>query len=249
MEPDTPIISNPNLPAPSIVTMPAILPETMQGSSTRQSSPVMPYCAVRLPVGRYFMFAVQSVRYQSASDNVAMRAGSFDWQGAIMTYSCPFLVELPQVASPELTLTAMRDGRGFIADIEGWDDAEFIEYGWRRLESSGQAGELDFTNPANHVTITHQHIIDVLILEDLLEILQNPSYTHRLSNLGIGKQVTALINPAPLVYTYGFAARPLIGRQVVGSVISGAVELTIDPNTGQTPVVSVLQSLASYCDT
>ncbi len=245
VEPETPIITDPELPPPALTVVPSNLPETVQGSSTRQTSPVMPYCTARLPVGRYFMFMAQSVRYRSVSDSTVMRAGSYDWQGMSGAYTCPFLVEFPAVGSANLTLTALPNGRGFTAEIEGWEEAEFIEYGWRRL---GEGGELDFSNPANHVSITHQRAITVLILEDLLEILQNPDYTHRLSRLGVGRQVTALINPAPIVRAYLFAARPLMGRQVAGATISGTAQLTLDPNSGQTPIMGILQSLASYCD-
>ena len=247
VDPDTPIISNPNLPPPAIATMPAILPQTMQGSSIRQGTPVMPYCAVRLPVGKYFMFAVQSVRNRSVSDNAVMRAGSFDWQGNPVTYSCPFAVEFPQVESANLTLTGLEDGRGFIVEIEGWEEAEFVEYAWRRTPEGG-GGDINFDDPDNHVSITHQRNIEVLIVGEYLNVLANPHYANLLVNLGLSREVTALLNPESLRLSFDLAARPLNGRQVVGDTITGTVQLSIDPNLGQTPILNALQSLAVYCD-
>ena len=247
VDPDTPIITNPNLPPPAITTMPAILPEIIQGSSIRQGTPIMPYCAVRLPVGRYYMFAIQSVRHRSVSGNTVMRAGSFNWQGDPVVYTCPFLVKYPQTNPANLILSAMDDGRGFIAVIDGWEDAEFIEYAWRRTPESG-GGEIDFNDPDNHPTISHQRTIEVLILEDYLKILANPHYANLLVNLGLSREVTALLRPEMLRLSFDMAARPLNGRQVVGDAITGTVILPIDPNLGQTPILNALQSLAIYCD-
>ena len=247
VEPETPIITNPNLPPPAITVMPANLPETMQGSSTRQESPIKPYCAVRLPVGRYFMFSVQSVRYRSISDNVVMRAGSFDWQGSSIIYTCPFLVEFPQLEAANLTLTGLEDGRGFIAVIDGWEDAEFIEYAWRRTPEGG-GGEIDFNDPDNHPAISHQRNIEVIIVGEYLNVLANPHYANLLVNLGLSREVTALLNPEALRLSFDLAARPLDGRQVVGDTITGTIVLAIDPDLGQTPILNALQSLAIYCD-
>ena len=247
VEPETPIISDPQLPAPSITVMPVNLPETIQGSSSRQSSPVSPFCAVRLPLGRYFMFTVQSVKNRSLSQNVTMTAGSYSWQGVSQNYTCPFLVEFPGIGAADLSLTSLSDGSGFIASLEGWEDAEYIEFAWKRAASGIE--ELDFDNAVNHPGISRQRDIQVLVLEDILSIMNNPHYQHRLVNLGLGRQVTELCHPSDLEYTYQFSCRPVSGRQVVGSTISGLIELSIDPNLGQTPVVTALQSLAIYCDT
>ena len=248
VEPETPIITDPQLPAPSITVMPVNLPETIQGVSTRQSSPVMPFCAVRLPIGRYFMFTVQSVKNRSLSQNVTMSAGSYSWQGISQNYTCPFVVEFPTIETAELTLTSLSDGSGFFANINGWGDAEYIEYIWKRI-TPGQPEELDFNNADNHPGISRQQNIRILILEDILSIMNNPHYKHRLVNLGLGRQVTEFCHPTNLEYTYQFSCRPIFGRQVVGSTISGLIDLSIDPNLGQTPVVTALQSLAVYCDT
>ena len=247
VEPETPIITDPELPAPSITVMPVNLPETIQGSSSRQSSPVMPNCAVRLPIGRYFMFTVQSVRNRSLSESVTMRAGEYDWNGIPQIYSCPFLVEFPSIESANLSLTSLSDGSGFIASIEGWEDAEFVEFAWKRAVNGIE--ELDFNNADYHPGISRQRNIKIMIMEDILEIMNNPHYKHRLVNLGLGRQVTELCHPPNLEYTYQFSCRPIFGRQVVGLTISGLIELSIDPNLGQTPVVTALQSLAIYCDT
>ena len=247
VEPETPIITDPQLHAPSITVMPVNLPETIQGSSSRQSSPVSPFCAVRLPLGRYFMFNVQSVRNRSLSQNVTMRAGTYDWNGNQQSYSCPFLVEFPSIEAANLSLTSLNDGSGFIASIEGWEDAELVEFAWKRV--AGGIEELDFNNADYHPGISRQRNIKVLVLEDILSIINNPHYKHRLVNLGLGRQVTELCHPTNLDYSYQFSCRPIFGRQVVGSTISGLIELSIDPNLGQTPVVTALQSLAVYCDT
>ena len=247
VEPETPIITDPQLPAPAITVMPVNLPETIQGVSTRQSSPVMPFCAVRLPIGRYFMFTVQSVKNRSLSQNVTMSAGSYSWQGISQNYTCPFIVEFPIIETAELTLTSVPDGSGFIASIDGWDEAEFVEFAWKRV-SSGMK-ELDFKASDNHPGISRQRNIKVIVLEDIISIINNPHYKHRLVNLGLGRQVTELCHPTNLEYTYQFSCRPIFGRQVVGDTVSGLIELLIDPNLGQTPVVTALQSLAVYCDT
>jgi len=247
VEPETPIVTDPELPAPSITVMPVNLPETIQGVSSRQSSPVAPYCAVRLPMGRYFMFTVQSVKHRSLSSSVTMTAGSYGWQGVAQNFTCPFLVQLPVIETAELTLTALSDGKGFIAQIEGWEDAEYIEYAWKGVPA-GQPEELGFNNRENHPGISRQDTIQVLVLEDILAAINNPHYQHRLVNLGLGRQVTELCNPPHLEYTYQFSCRPITGRQVVGSTVSGLITLSLDPNQGQTPVITALQSLAVYCD-
>ena len=64
-------------------------------------------------------------------------------------------------------------------------------------------------------------------------ILVNPHYKNILVNLGLGRQVASLCHPEPLVLTFELAVRPLNGLQVVDDPVSGFVELTIDPNTGQ----------------
>ena len=193
------------------------------------------------------MFTVQSVRNRSLSQNVTMRAGEYDWNGIPQSYSCPFLVEFPSIESANLSLSSLTDGSGFIASVDGWEEAEYIEYTWKRV--SGAVEELDFNNAENHPGISRQRNIKVVIIEDILSILNNPHYAHRLVNLGLGRQVTELCNPPNLEYTYQFSARPISGRQVVGDTISGLIELSIDPNLGQTPVITAMQSLAVYCDT
>jgi len=126
----TTIITNPNLTPPPIVTLPIEANQRLEGSSRLNASPVASDCMLRLPLGSFFIFQVQSVRYSVVSQFTVMRAGTFSWQGGQVSYSYPFLIALPMLEDATLSLEAMDDGEGFIASVNGWEDADLLEYGW-----------------------------------------------------------------------------------------------------------------------
>ncbi len=171
---NTTIITNPNLAPPPIVTLPIEVNQRLEGSSHMNSSPVASDCMLRLPLGSFYIFQVQSVRHSMASSFSVMRAGSFTWQGGQVSYSHPFLVALPMLEAASLSLEQMADGQGFTAVVNGWEDADMLEYGW--IKTTGAEGEsVDFSDPAHHPNVTTGRTIRILTLDDFLSVIANPS--------------------------------------------------------------------------
>ena len=243
---NTTIISNLNLAPPPIVTLPIEVNQRLEGSSRMNSSPVASDCMLRLPLGSFFIFQVQSVRYNAISQFSVMRAGSFSWQGGQISYSHPFLVALPILEDATLSLEAMADGQGFISSVNGWDDADMLKYGW--IKTTGTEGEtVDFNDPSHHPSVTTGRSIKVLALEDFLSVIANPAYTSQFLNVNQGLPIVGS-RLAPIRNRYMFAVRPLIGGQVVGNVISAEITLEIDPYVGQASVVRAVQVLTENLD-
>ncbi|HHE46172.1 MAG TPA: hypothetical protein ENL08_00530, partial [Bacteroidetes bacterium] len=111
---NTTIITNPNLAPPPIVTLPIEVDQRLEGSSRLNASPVASDCMLRLPLGSFYIFQVQSVRHTAVSSFAVMGAGAFNWQGRQVTYSHPFLVALPMLEDTTLSLEPMDDGQGFV---------------------------------------------------------------------------------------------------------------------------------------
>ncbi|NQT34278.1 hypothetical protein HQ587_03740, partial [bacterium] len=150
---DTTIITNPNLTPPPIVMLPIEVNQRLEGSSRMNASPVASDCMLRLPLGSFYVFQVRSVRHNAVSTYTVMGAGTFSWMGQQVSYSHPFLISLPSLDDATLSLEAVDDGRGFIASVNGWDEADILEYGW--LKSTAEVGEsVDFDNQNHHPDIT-----------------------------------------------------------------------------------------------
>jgi len=243
---DTAIITNPNLTPPPIVTLPIETDQRFEGTSRLNASPVASDCMLRLPLGSHYVFQVQSVRHQAISTHKVMGAGAFIWRGQQIPYSYPFLVALPRLDDASLSLEELPDGKGFIVTVDGWEEADLLEYGWTRVdESEGEA--VDFSNPDHHPGVTTGRIIKVLVLEDFLEIIANPSNATQLINVTTGLPIVGS-RLSPIRNRYLFAVRPLIGGQVVGDPVSAEVTLEVDPFAGQAPVVRAIQSLTENLD-
>ena len=243
---NTTIITNPNLAPPPIVTLPIEINQRLEGSSRMNSSPVASDCMLRLPLGSFFIFQVQSVRHGMASSFSVMRAGSFSWQGGQVSYSHPFLVALPMLEAASLSLEQMADGQGFTAVVNGWEDADMLEYGW--IKTTGAEGEsVDFSDPFHHPNVTTGRTIRVLTLDDFLSVIANPAYTSQFLNVNQGLPIVGS-RLSPIRNRYLFAVRPLIGGQVVGNAISAEITLEIDPYVGQASVVRAVQALTENLD-
>ena len=201
---------------------------------------------LRLPLGAYYVFQVQSVRHQAISTHKVMGAGAFTWHGQQIPYSYPFLVALPTLGEASLSLDQLPDGKGFIVMVDGWEEADLLEYGWIRIdETEGEA--VDFNNPDHHSGVTTGRIIKVLVLEDFLEVIANPSHVTQLINVNTGLPIVGS-RLSPIRNRYLFAIRPLIGGQVVGDPVSAEITLDVDPFVGQAPVVRAIQSLTENLD-
>jgi hypothetical protein len=243
---NTTIITNPNLTPPPIVTLPIEINQRLEGSSRMNTSPVTSDCMLRLPLGSFFIFQVQSVRYNTVSSFTVMGAGAFNWQGQQVSYSHPFLIALPMLEDATLSLEAMDDGEGFIASVNGWDDADLLEYGW--IKTTGAEGEsVDFNNQSHHPGVTAGRSIAVLTLEDFLSVIANPAYTSQFLNINQGLPIVGS-RLSPIRNRYRFAVRPLIGGQVVGNPVSAEITLEIDPYVGQASVVRAVQVLTENLD-
>ncbi|NQT34845.1 hypothetical protein HQ587_06625 [bacterium] len=243
---DTTIITNPNLTPPPIVTLPIEVNQRLEGSSHMNASPVASDCMLRLPLGSFYIFQVRSVRHNVVSIYTVMGAGAFSWMGQQVSYSHPFLVSLPSLEDATLSLEDMDDGRGFIAAINGWDEADMLEYGW--LKSTAEEGEsVDFDNQNHHPDITAGRTINVLTLEDFLGVIANPAYTSQFLNLSQGLPIVGS-RLSPIRNRYLFSVRPLIGGQVVGNPVSAEITLEIDPYVGQASVVRAVQVLTENLD-
>ena len=243
---NTTIITNPNLTPPPIVTLPIEVNQRLEGSSRLNSSPVASDCMLRLPLGAFFIFQVQSVRHNMVSQFSVMRAGSFSWQGGQVSYSHPFLVALPMLEDASLSLEPMEDGQGFEASVNGWEDADMLEYGW--IKTTGADGEsVDFSNQSHHPGLTTGRSIKVLALEDFLSVIANPAYTSQFLNVNQGLPIVGS-RLSPIRNRHLLAVRPLIGGQVVGNVISAEITLEIDPYVGQASVVRAVQVLTENLD-
>ena len=243
---NTTIITNPNLTPPPIVTLPIEVNQRLEGSSRLNSSPVASNCMLRLPLGAFFIFQVQSVRHNMVSQFSVMRAGSFAWQGGQVSYSHPFLIALPMLEDASLSLEPMEDGQGFTASVNGWEDADMLEYGW--IKTTGSEGEsVDFNDQSHHPGVTTGRSIKVLALEEFLSVIANPAYTSQFLNVNQGLPIVGS-RLSPIRNRYLFAVRPLIGGQVVGNIISAEITLEIDPYVGQASVVRAVQALTENLD-
>jgi len=243
---NTTIITNPNLTPPPIVTLPIEVNQRLEGSSRLNASPIISDCMLRLPLGSFFIFQVQSVRYSVVSQFTVMRAGTLSWQGQQVSYSHPFLIALPMLEDATLSLEAMDDGEGFIASVNGWNDADLLEYGW--IKTTGAEGEsVDFNNQSHHPGVIAGRSINVLTLEDFLGVIANPAYTSQFLNVNQGLPIVGS-RLSPIRNRYLFAIRPLIGGQVVGDLVSAEITLEIDPYVGQASVVRAVQVLTENLD-
>jgi len=243
---NTTIITNPNLTPPPIVTLPIEVNQRLEGSSRMNASPVTSNCMLRLPLGSFFIFQVQSVRHNAISSFTVMGAGAFNWLGQQVSYSHPFLIALPMLEDATLSLEAMDDGEGFIASVNGWEDADLLEYGW--IKTTGAEGEsVDFNNQSHHPGVTAGRNINVLTLEDFLGVIANPAYTSQFLNVNQGLPIVGS-RLSPIRNRYLFAVRPLIGGQVVGNPVSAEITLEIDPYVGQASVVRAVQVLTENLD-
>ncbi len=242
---DTQVVTNPNLPAPPLASLPVAVEERIEGFTWHQASPVASSCTLRLPLGRHYLFQVQAVRYEAVSLPAVMGAGSFSWRGNQIEYSCPFLVVLPSLREASLNLSSLPNGTGFTAAIDGWEEADLLEYGWVRL-GSDQEVNIDFDDSDHHPGVTAQRSIRVLVTDDVLEQVSSPVYAARLLSLDSGIDTATRLQPQRR--RYKFAVRPLIGGQVVGEILTGRIILESDPYIGQAPVVSVIQALTRNLD-
>ena len=236
----TTIISNANLAPPPIVILPIKFNQRVEGSSRLNASPVTSNCMLRLPLGSFFIFQVQSVRHNAVSSVSVMGAGSFNWLGQQVSYSHPFLTALPMFEDATISIEALDDGQGFIASINGWEDADLLEYGW--IKTNGEGESVDFNNPDHHPSVATGRNIKVLTLEDFLAVIANPAYTSQFLNVNQGLPIVGS-RLSPIRNNYLFEVRPLIGGQVVGNPVSAEITLEIDPYVGQASVVRAVQAL------
>ena len=243
---NTTIISNPNLTPPPIVTLPLEVNQRLEGSSRMNSSPVASGCMLRLPLGSFFIFQVQSVRNNVFSAFTVLGAGSYNWLGQQITYTYPFSITLPMLDAATLSLEALDDGEGFIASVNGWDEADLLEYGWIKT-TNAENEAVDFNDMDHHPSVTTGRNIRVLVLEDFLSVIANPAYTSQLLNIDQGLPIVGT-RLSPIRNRYLFAVRPLIGGQVVGNVITAEITLEIDPYVGQASVVRAVQVLTENLD-
>ena len=243
---NTTIISNPNLTPPPIVTLPLEVNQRLEGSSRMNSSPVASGCMLRLPLGSFFIFQVQSVRNNVFSAFTVLGAGSYNWLGQQITYTYPFSITLPMLDAATLSLEALDDGEGFIASVNGWDEADLLEYGWIKT-TNAENEAVDFNDMDHHPSVTTGRNIRVLVLEDFLSVIANPAYTSQLLNIDQGLPIVGT-RLSPIRNRYLFAVRPLIGGQVVGNVIYAEITLEIDPYVGQASVVRAVQALTENLD-
>ena len=244
VDPSTPIVTNAALSPPPIATLPAEPDQRVERTVRMHGSPVASSCMLRLPLGAFYVFQVQSVRYRAVSQFTVMGAGTFNWKGQQIPYSYPFLVALPSLGEASLSLEPLADGKGFIAAVDGWDDADLLEYGWMRSNRS-EGESVDFDNPDHHPEVSASSIIKVLVLEDFLGAMVNPSYAAQMLSLGQGGRIEPW---RPVRNSYLFAARPLIGGQVVGVPLSARITLEVDPHLGQTALVSAIGTLTRHLD-
>jgi len=240
------IITDPDMSPPPIVTLPIAIDQRIEGSCRHNSSPVVSSCMLRLPLGEFYVFQVQSVRRQAVSVNTVLGAGSFNWKGVQVEYSFPFHVLLPMLSSATLGLGIMPEGRGFVINIGGWEDAELFEYGWVRMGET-EGGSIDFDNADHHPVVTSNPTINVYTLEDFIEVVANPSNATQLINVNTGLPMVGS-RLKPIRNRYLFSVRPIIGGQVVGETVSTEITLEVDPFAGQAAVVRAIQTLTGNLD-
>ena len=243
---NTTIITDPDLSPPPIVTLPIQIDQRVEGSCRHNSSPVVSNCMLRLPLGEFFIFQVQSVRRQAVSVYTVMGAGAFAWKGTPVAFSYPFRVALPMLSTATLGLGIMPEGRGFVINIDGWGDADLFEYGWVRV-SDAEGGSIDFNNANHHPAVTSNPTINVYTLEDFIEAVANPGNSTQLVNVNTGLPIVGS-RLKPIRNRYLFAVRPIIGGQVVGETVSTEVTLEVDPFAGQAAVVRAIQTLTGNLD-
>jgi hypothetical protein len=130
---NTNIITDPDVIPPPIATLPADINQRVEGTVRLGSLPVLSNCMLRLPLSEYYIFQVQSIRRQAESVHTVMGAGAYSWKGNQIGYTHPFKVSLPQLGPATLSVGIMPEGRGFVINIAGWEDAELYEYGWVRF--------------------------------------------------------------------------------------------------------------------
>ena len=243
---NTTIISNPNLTPPPIVTLPLEVNQRIEGSSRMNSRPVAPDCMLRLPLGSFFIFQVQSIRNNVFSSFTVMGAGNYNWSGQQIAYTYPFSIAFPLLEDATLSLEASDTGEGFVATVNGWQSADLLEFGWIKT-TNAENESVDFNDPDHHPSVSAGRSIRVLVLEDFLSVMANPAYTNQLLNIDQGLPLVGA-RLSPIRNRYLFAVRPLIGGQVVGNYTSAEVTLEIDPYVGQTSVVRAVQALTENLD-
>jgi len=241
---NTTIITDPLQSAPALATLPVVVEERVEGFTRHSASPVASNCSMRLRLGQHYVFQAQTVRGTAVSPPRTLGAGSYRWQGRDIAYGCPFLVALPSLGAGSLRLTALPNGAGFTAELRGWEEADLLEYGWA-LESGDEVTTIDFESPAHHPGLTDSVSIRVVVADDLLEQLATPAYT-QLLNLSGGLDTSARLSPQRR--RYRFAARPLIGGQVVGETVSARITLSSDSYAGQSAMVTAIQALTRNLD-
>ena len=243
---NTTVITDPDLSPPPIVTLPIDLNQRVEGSVRHNASPVISNCMLRLPLGEFFIFQVQSVRRQAVSVYTVMGAGAFAWKGVPVAFSYPFRVALPMLIQATLGLGIMPEGRGFVINIDGWGDADLFEFGWVRVGDT-EGGSIDFSNADHHPAVTSNPTINVYTLEDFIEAVANPGNSTQLVNVNTGLPIVGS-RLKPIRNRYLFAVRPIIGGQVVGEAVSTEVTLEVDPFAGQAAVVRAIQTLTGNLD-
>jgi hypothetical protein len=243
---NTTIVTDPEQTPPPIVTLPIDLNQRVEGSVRHNASPVSSNCMLRLPLGEFFIFQVQSVRRQAVSVYTVMGAGAFAWKGTPVAFSYPFRVALPMISSATLGLGIMPEGRGFVINIDGWEEAEMFEYGWVRV-GDAEGGAINFDNANHHPAETSNWTINVYTLEDFIEVIANPGNSTQLININTGLPIIGS-RLKPIRNRYLFAVRPIIGGQVVGEAVSTEVTLEVDPFAGQAAVVRAIQTLTGNLD-
>ena len=243
---NTTIISNPNLTPPPIVTLPIEVNQRLEGSSRMNSQPVESGCMLRLPLGSFFIFQVQSVCNNVFSVFTVLGAGNYNWLGQEIAYTYPFSIALPMLEDATLSIEMMDDGEGFIASVNGWDEADLLEYGWIKT-TNAENESVDFNDMDHHPSVISGRNIRVLVLEDFLSVIANPAYTSQLLNIDQGLPIVGT-RLSPIRNRYLITVRPLIGGQVVGNAISAEITLEIDPCVGQASVVRAVQALTENLD-
>ena len=210
------------------------------------SQPVASGCMLSLPLNSFYIFQVQSVRNNVFSAFTVLGAGNFNWLGEQIAYTYPFSIAFPLLQDATLSLEALDDGEGFIASVNGWDEADLLEYGWiKTTDAENEA--VDFNDTDHHPDLTAGSNIRVLVLEDFLSVMANPAYTSQLLNIDQGLPIVGT-RLSPIRNRYLFAVRPLIGGQVVGNAISAEINLEIDPYVGQGTMVRAVQALTENLD-
>ena len=243
---NTNIITDQNLVPPPISSLPVDVNQRIEGAVRLGSSPVLSNSMLRLPLGEYYIFQVQSVRRQAESVHTVMGAGSYSWKGNQIAYTHPYKVSLPQLNPATLSVGIMPEGRGFVINIAGWEDADLYEYGWVKL-SDVEGGNINFDNADHHLGVSANRTINIYTLEDFIEVVANPNNAAQLVNLNTGLPIVGS-RLRPIRNRYLFAVRPLFGGQVVGETVTTEVVLEVDPFAGQAAVVKAIQTLTGNLD-